>query len=86
MGHTVYQFINIVIYQLILLIIIIIIIIYVQIHIYTIYIHTYIYIYIYIYIYYFLIKYMKSQWGILSNFLLLKSKGVKMILKEHSTF
>ena len=85
MGHTVYQFINIVIYQLILLIIIIIIIIiiiYVHIHIYTIYIHTY----IYIYIYYFLIKYMKSQWGILSNFLLLKSKGVKMILKEHSTF
>ena len=84
MGHTVYQFINIVIYQLMLLIIIIIIIIiiYVHIHIYTIYIHTY----IYIYIYYFLIKYMKSQWGILSNFLLLKSKGVKMILKEHSTF
>ena len=84
MGHTIDQFINIVIYQLLLLIIIIIIIIiiiYVHIHIYT-----YTHIYIYIYIYYFLIKYMKSQWGILSNFLLLKSKGVKMILKEHSTF
>ena len=81
MGHTIDQFINIVIYQLLLLIIIIIIIIiYVHIHIYTIYTC------IYIYIYYFLIKYMKSQWGILSNFLLLKSKGVKMILKEHSTF
>ena len=37
-------------------------------------------------IFYFLIRYIKSQWSILSILVLLKSKGVKMILKKHSTF
>ena len=66
-GTCIYQFIIIINFIITIIIIIINIII------------TNIIIIIMIF-FYFLIRYIKSQWSILSNLVLLKSKGVKMIL------
>ena len=65
MEHAIYQFINIVIYQLLLLLLLLLI-----------YISIYMYVYIYIYI----TSKLGILWSILSNLVLLKSKSMKMIL------
>ena len=81
MGHAIYHFINIVIYQLLWLLLLLLLLLSLSLLLlssfFIIIIIDDLYIYIYIYI---LLRYIKSQWSILSNLVLLKSKGVKIIL------